>query len=164
MSEVTPEPTRRTLSPSLFGEVLSLGKLILGLCLIAFGCWRAFVWAWGPDESLFFAHKVKAKRAAEQVAAQKQHERALRELKRADQTPEDQARERDRLDRELAQAREEQPQRDRERYRVERWMELPLVLFSFALGPGLLWAGKSGVRWPRRRPAEPGAAADRPRE
>jgi hypothetical protein len=135
--------------------------LILGACLIAFGCWRAFVWAFGPNESLFFAHKVKAKHAAELAAAQKQHEKGLRELKRGNRTPEEQAREHERLDRELAQALEEQPQRDLERYRVERWMELPLVLFSFALGPGLLWAGKGGVRWPKLRQTEPGPAPDR---
>jgi len=166
MSEVKPESTPETPvpPPSLFGELLSLGKLILGACLIAFGCWRAVVWAIGPDESLFFAYKVKAKQAAEQAAAQKQHEKGLRELKRGNRTPEEQAREHERLDRELAQAREEQPQRDQDRYRGERWMELPLVLFSFALGLGLLWAGKGGIRWPKPRRAEPVGAPDTGRE
>ena len=162
MSQAKPESTPESPgpAPSLFGELLSLGKLILGAGLIAFGCWRAFVWAFGPDDSLVFAYKVKAKHAAEQVAAQKEYEKGLRELKRRNRTPEEQAQERDKLDRELAKTLEEQPQRDQERYRGERWMELPLVLFSFVLGPGLLWAGKAGVRWPKRRRAEPGAAPD----
>jgi hypothetical protein len=143
--------------------LLSLGKLILGTCLIGFGCWRAAVWAFGPDESLFFAYKVKAKHAAETVAALKEYEGGQRDLKRGNRTPEEQAQERERLDHELAQALEEQPQRDRERYRVERWMELPLVLVCFALGPGFLWAGKRGVRWPTLRWAKPAAAPDRGR-
>ena len=163
MSEPNPESTPETPAsappPSLFGELLALGKLILGACLIAFGCWRAFVWAFGPDESLFFAYKVKARGAAEQVAAQKQHEKGLRELKRGGRTPEEQVRERARLDRELAKTQEEQPQRDHEGYRVERWMELPLVLFSFALGPGLLWAGKGGARWHKLKQAAPGTSS-----
>ena len=167
MSEAKPESAPETPAPapppSLSGELLSLGKLILGACLIAFGCWRAFIWAFGPDESLVFAYKVKARGAAEQVSAQKQHEKGLRELKRGGRTPEEQTRERERLDRELARTLEEQPRRVQEGYRAERWMELPLVMFSFALGPGLLWAGKGGVRWPKLQQAEPGAAAGRGR-
>ena len=159
-SEATPESPGLVPPPPLFRELLSLGKLILGASLIAFGCWRAFVWAFGPDESLFFAYRVKAWSAAEQVAAQKQHEKGLQDLKRGSRKPEELARERERLARELAQAIEEQPQREKQRYRVERWMELPLMLFSFALGPGLFWGGKRGIRWPKLRHAEPDAAAD----
>lgn len=165
MSEANPESTPETPAPvpapSLIRELVSLGKLILGAGLIAFGCWRAFVGAFGPDESLFFASKVKARGVTEQVAARKQHEKGLRELKRAGRTPEEQKRDRKGLDRELARMLEGQPERDRERYRVERWMELPLVLFSFALGPGLLWAGKGGIRWPKLGQAVPGTAPDR---
>ena len=153
MSEVNPESTPENAiaahNPSFLGELLSLGKLFVGACLIAFGCWRAFVWAVGPDESLFLASRVKAQHAADERAAQKRHEEGVRELKRARQTPEDQARERERLDRELAKSLEQQPQRDKEMYRVERWMELPLIVFAFAFGPGFLWVGKSGVRWPK---------------
>ena len=153
MSEPNPESTPETPAsappPSLFRELLALGKLILGACLIAFGCWRAFVWAFGADDSLLFAYKVKAKIATEQVAAQKLHDKGLRELKRRSRTPDEQTREREKLDSELAKAQEEQPQREHEMYRVERWMELALVLLSFTLGPGLFWAGKVGEHWPK---------------
>lgn len=83
MSEVKPESTRGspspTQSPSLFSELLSLGKLFLGVCLIAFGCWRAFVWAFGPDESLLFASRVTAKHAADEADALKQYAKGLRD-------------------------------------------------------------------------------------
>jgi hypothetical protein len=162
MSEAKPESTPESPgpAPSLFGELLSLGKLILGFCLIAFGCWRAIVWAFGPDESLFFASRVTAKHAAEEAEALKQYAKGLRELKRGNRTPEERAQDLDKLDRELTKSLEEQPQRDQKGYRMQRWMELLLVLFSFTFGPGLLWAGKDGVRWPKLRRAEPGAAAD----
>ena len=153
MSEVNPESTPENTiafhNPSFLGELLSLGKLFLGACLIAFGCWRALVWAVGPDESLFLAFRVKTQHAADERAAQKRHEVGVRELKRERQTPEDQTLEREKLDRQLAKTLEEQPQRDKEMYRVERWMELPLIVFAFAFGPGSLWSGKRGVRWPK---------------
>ena len=159
MSEVKPESTRGSPSPtqppSLFSELLSLGKLFLGVCLIAFGCWRAFVWAFGPDESLLFASRVTAKHAAEEAGALKQYAKGLRELKRGNRTPEERAQDLDKLDRELNKSLEEQPQRDQKGYRVQRWMELPLVLSSFTFGPGLLWAGKDGIRWPKLRRAAP---------
>lgn len=155
MSEVIQESTGESLaptpSPSLFSELLSLGKLILGFCLIAFGCWRAFVFAFGPDESLFFASKVTGMHATEEAAALKKYAKGVRELKLGKRTPEERAKELDKLERELAQSLEEQPQRDQKAYRVQRWMELLLVLFSFTFGPGLLWAGKNGVRWPKLR-------------
>src|SRR5205085_574975 len=112
-----------------------------------FGTWRACVWAFGSDESLFFAYRVESKRAADQAAAQKRHDKGLRELIRSRRAPEELARERERLDRELAEELEQQPQRDRERYRAERWMELTFVLFCVAVGPGFLWAGRCLIRW-----------------
>jgi hypothetical protein len=149
----TPAPVPR---PTLVGELLSLGKLTFGVCLIAFGCWRAFVFAFGPDESLFFAYKVKARRVAEETAALKQHQKGLRELSRSRGSPEEQARERDRLDRELARTLDEQPERDREGYRVQRWAELLFLLLAVVLGPGLLLAGMRGIRWPKCREEKPG--------
>src|SRR5205814_732397 len=109
-----------------------------------------------PARILFVTHSCLVR--AGPLSGVVRPQRRRRGLKRGDRTPEEQARERARRDRELAQALEERPQPDQERYRAERWMALPLVLFSFALGPGLLWAGKDGVRWPKQRTAEPGAA------
>jgi hypothetical protein len=145
MSEAEPEPTpeNSTSTRSLFQELVLFGNLLLGIGVIAFGCWRAFVWAFGPDESLFFAYRVEAKQAAEKASAQKLYDQGLRDLKRAKQTPEEQARERESLDRELAQTMAELLQHGREAYRVERWMELSVVAVSFIVGSSL---GRQG--WP----------------
>lgn len=146
-SEATTNQDAR--GPSRIGEWWSLAKLLAGFCLIAFGCWRALVMAVGPDESLWRAPRVKAQHAAEERAAQKRHEQGVRDLKRERQPPEDQTRQREMLDRELATSIAAQPERDKAMYQVERWMELPLIVLVFTLGPGLLWAGKNGVRWPK---------------
>ncbi len=98
--------------------------------------------------------------AAEEAEALKKYAKGLRDLKLSNRTPEERAQDLDKLDRELTKSLEEQPQRAQKGYRTQRWMELALVLFSFTFGPGLLWAGKDGVRWPKLRRAEPGAAAD----
>lgn len=157
MSEAKPEPTPEssTPAPSLFRELVSFGNLLLGIGIIAFGCWRAFVWAFGPDESLLFAYRAEAKQAAEKAAAQKQYDKGLRDLKRAKQSPEEQARERERLDRELAQTMEDLAQHGREAYRVERWMELSLVAVSFIIGS--VWVGKGGLRMRKARRAKSSA-------
>lgn len=150
MSEAEPR------APSLFRELVSLGKLILGAGLIAFGCWRAVVGLFGPDDALLSAHKVRTRHEADVKAAEKQYEKGLRELKRRKATPKEKLREQERLGRELEATREAQPERDQAGYQAERWMELCWVLMAIALGPSLVWSGKSGVRWPKRgRPVPP---------
>lgn len=142
-------------APSLFAELWALGKLLFGIALIAFGCWRAFVWAFGPDESLFFASRVSAKHAIEEAESLKKYAKGVRELKLSKRTPEEQAQELEKLERELATAMEKQAERVQKGYRMERSMELLLVLISFTFGPGLVWGGKDGVRWPRLRWVKP---------
>src|SRR5207248_7922306 len=95
------------------------------------------------DEALFFAYRVKAKSGAEQAQFMREYNKKLRDLKRK---PDELAGQADQLLQELELEREAQAKRDAERYRGERWMELFLVAFSLALGPGLVGSG-SGVLW-----------------
>lgn len=154
MSEVIPVPAEGTLPPSQppsrISELLSLGKLIFGIALIALGCWRAYVFAFGADESLFFASKISATQAIEESKALQKYAKSVRDLKQNKQTEEEWAQELDRLERELKQSLNDQPQKVQKGYRVQRWMELLLVLISFTFGPGFIRAGKNGIRWPKK--------------
>ena len=157
-SPVGQDVTGREAPPSRGRRLWTLSKLLLGVLLVGFGCWRLWVWAFGPDEALFFAYKVKATSAAEQARFMMDYDRRLRELNR---NPEEAAGRADELRQELERELEAQAKRDGERYRGERRMELFLVAFCLALGPGLVWSG-SGVLWrARAASAQPGAAPGR---
>ncbi len=87
-------------------------------------------WAFGPDESLFFASRVTGQHHAEEAKALMEHAQGLKERKRGNRTAEERAQDLDKPDREWAKSLDEQLQRDRNGYRMQRWMEPPLVLFS----------------------------------
>ena len=157
-SPVGQDVTGREAPPSRGRRLWTLSKLLLGVLLVGFGCWRLWVWAFGPDEALFFAYKVKATSAAEQARFMMDYDRRLRELNR---NPEEAAGRADELRQELERELEAQVKRDGERYRGERRMELFLVAFCLALGPGLVWSGNGALWRTRAASAVPGPAPGR---
>jgi hypothetical protein len=74
-------------APSTVCQLWMLAKVTFGVALVMCGCWRLSVWAFGPDESLFFAFKVKAKSAKEQAEFWKQYSTKVRELRKSDEDP-----------------------------------------------------------------------------
>lgn len=150
-----PEQPSLPARPSLMRESWTLGKVVLGVGLIAFGCWRLWAIAFGPDESLLFGYRVRAASAAKQAQLLKEQNRALRELnrtvpdlrQRADRVAE--------LQKVLEARLAEQAELDRRGYRTERWMELFVVAFTFTTGPGLAASGRSVLWVQKSKQAEP---------
>ena len=155
MPEANPDNTKQSPqaakhAPPLVRQLWVFAKVTFGAALVLFGCWRLWVWAFGPDESLFFAYKVKAKGAAEQAEFWKQYSIKLRDLRKSDDNPVQASQQIEQLQRDLERETEQQAERDRSRYRGERWMEWFLIVFSFAMGPGLIGSGR-GVLWGMRQ-------------
>lgn len=137
--------------PSFSLELWTLVKVLAGLLLIGFGCWRVWVFAFGNDESLLFGYRVRTARVAEQTKLMREHNQKMRTLERTVRDVRLRADQSEELQRELTARMGEQAEKDRRGYQMERWFELLVVLLVIVVSPGLVSSGR-GVLWNQQIP------------
>jgi hypothetical protein len=158
MSEnVPPNPSEpQKQNPSSASEWWTLVKVVCGIAIIAFGIWRAWVFAFGPDESLFFAYRVKNDRIREMDKANKEFLQAMTKLKREIPDNGERADKAQELFKTLEDKKAERKERDSKAYRIERWMELLFIVFAASFGTAGVASGH-GVLWRKKDKATQGS-------